>query len=180
MALNASFLPLMYGFALQNFSGMTAETTLVHRRRTVAVRYMAFITVQPCHRNIIGETGTRRFSVAGKAGFTVGNEFLLFLARKRMTRETGDLFSHTVNVPSFVTSFTCMLIRPEGMHGATVTIATDEFLHEDMPGMTDRFVYGDGALGYLVPMTLIARLPGCFGAMGLRRFTLRRKHELDQ
>lgn len=120
----------------QYLTGMTAQAIFIGRLDP-GVRFVAFVTVQPSHRDPVREICSRRFSMAGQAPVAVRDEGLQPFWGEGMAPETGDvLHSHPVYLPVLMTAKTCILDRPERMYRVTVAIFADEFLHKDMPRVT--------------------------------------------
>ena len=81
--------------------------------------------------------------MAREAMLPVGNEGLQFFWRKGMAPETGYvLHADAVNFPILMAAKAGFLFRSERMNRFAVAVFAGKLFHEDMPGMSRRFIHG--------------------------------------
>jgi hypothetical protein len=73
MANNAFLVRIMHGPDIQDLTGMAAQAVFVHRFDPI-MGLMTLVTVQPGHRDLVGERCPARFPVTAQTPFSVWNE----------------------------------------------------------------------------------------------------------
>ena len=68
----------VHSLGVQNFPRMAPKTVVVHRL-DAGMRFMAFIAIEPRHRDLFRERCSRRGAVTGQTPFSARNEPAGFL-----------------------------------------------------------------------------------------------------